>query len=97
MRIDRSSWLALLAGIVGLGSAALPHGAMIEPLAPPSPGLVCAEPAAEQDRGCCVLKTAPKASCIFTNEGYCTRKASEASVGFEFHKDTTCAEYEACR
>jgi hypothetical protein len=52
--------------------------------------------ASNEDRGCCVLfMPAPK--CVYANRIYCTRKAEEAKVGFEFYKDTSCQHVGVCR
>jgi hypothetical protein len=52
--------------------------------------------AADSDRGCCVLKTS-KAKCVYTNRAYCTRKAKQAGIPFEFHMGTDCQSIPACR
>ena len=52
--------------------------------------------AGDSDRGCCVLKT-PEAKCVYTNKAFCTRKAKQANVGFEFHNGVECKAISACR
>lgn len=52
--------------------------------------------AGNSDRGCCVLKTS-KAKCVYTNRAYCTRKARQAGIPFEFHMGTDCKSIPACQ
>ncbi|TDJ26883.1 MAG: hypothetical protein E2O57_06660 [Gammaproteobacteria bacterium] len=52
--------------------------------------------AKDSDRGCCVWKT-EKGTCTYTNEGFCRTRAKESNIKFEFYKDKSCRELEACK
>lgn len=52
--------------------------------------------AGDSDRGCCVLKTS-QAKCVYTNRAYCTHKAKQAGISFEFHVGTDCKTIASCQ
>lgn len=52
--------------------------------------------ASDSDRGCCVLKTS-QAKCVYTNRAYCTHKAKQAGISFEFHMGTDCKSVPVCK
>jgi len=52
--------------------------------------------AGDSDRGCCVWKT-DNPKCIYTNKAYCTRKAKQANIAFEFYKGAECKAIAACK
>jgi len=52
--------------------------------------------AGDSDRGCCVLKT-PGTKCVYTNKAFCTRKAKQANIPFEFFNGVECKTIAVCK
>lgn len=67
-----------------------------------SPGASCASPLAtsqadgDEERGCCILITEAGPRCTYASRGYCTMRATEAEVQFEFHTVASCSDLPQC-
>jgi hypothetical protein len=59
--------------------------------------LVPAQAGGDEERGCCILVTESGPRCAYTNRGYCTMRAAEAGLRFEFHTVASCSDLPQCR